>query len=332
MARSDNKRMKAFSKRLNEMRKETPAAVKKAEEDTAPKLSSVDTPSVKAKPTSFREAFREAREKGLKTFTWDGKPGVTFTTQLASEKKAPPKRQGAGTPSGAGKTGAASTGLSTAGERGARQTYAGLVNKNIAARANLPKPAAGSSTPKEDTRKIARDRAAANQDPNFGRKLLAQRAAQDAAKPRFLPDGRLNPAAIRKDGTIDMSYKAKGGSVKKYKNGGTTMESDRKPIDTRRAILGSDKEIVGRANRTPYEPIPKKGPDKPKQKLGRAGAAGYKSGGSVMKKGADGIAKKGKTKGMMPKMACGGKMKGYAKGGSIDGVAMKGKTRCKGMK
>ena len=111
------------------------------------------------------------------------------------------------------------------------------------------------------------------------------------------------------------------------------MESKRKPIDMRRAILGSDKDIVDRANRTPAEKMPKTGPDAPKRKpLGRAGAAGYKSGGSAMKKGADGIAKKGKTKGMMPKMACGGKMKGYAKGGSIDGIAMKGKTRCKGAK
>lgn len=106
------------------------------------------------------------------------------------------------------------------------------------------------------------------------------------------------------------------------------MESKRKPIDMRRAILGSDKDIVDRANRTPAEKMPKTGPDAPKRKpLGRAGAAGYKSGGSVMKKGADGIAKKGKTKGMMPKMNKGGAC--YAKGGSIDGIAKKGKTKGK---
>lgn len=342
MARSDNKRMKAFSKRLNEMRKETPAAVKKAEEDTAPKLSSVETPKQKIKAdlgnVSFAEAFRAARKNNPgEPFTWRGK---SYSTALASEKKAPQKRQGAGTPSGAGKTGATSTGLSTAGERSARQTYAGLVSKNIAARANAPKPAAGSSTPKEDTRKIARDRAAANQDPNFGRKLLAQRAAQDAAKPRFLPDGRLNPAAIRKDGTIDMSYKAKGGSVKKYKDGGPVMESKRKPIDMRRAILGSDKDIVDRANRTPREKMPKEGPKEMpyrRPKLKKAGEMGYKEGGKVMKKATKfGAAMKNKSadaKGRaMTKMACGGKMEGYAKGGSIDGIAMKGKTRCKGAK
>ena len=115
------------------------------------------------------------------------------------------------------------------------------------------------------------------------------------------------------------------------------MESKRKPIDMRRAILGSDKDIVDRANRTPAEKMPKTGPDTPKRKpLGRAGAAGYKSGGNVMKKsdkaGRALVKKSADTMGRAMKMACGGKMKGYAKGGSIDGIAMKGKTRCKGAK
>jgi len=158
-----------------------------------------------------------------------------------------------------------------------------------------------------------------------------------AKQAKFMRAVANNPKFAKKVGvsqSVGKDFEMADKKTKKFGKGGTAkkplMESERKPIDMRRAILGSDKEIVGRANRTPYEPIPKKGPDKPKQKLGRAGAAGYKSGGSVMKKGADGIAKKGKTKGMMPKMACGGK--GYAKGGSIDGIAKKGKTRCKGMK
>ena len=127
--------------------------------------------------------------------------------------------------------------------------------------------------------------------------------------------------------------------MKKFKDGGAAkkpmMESDRKPIDMRRAVLGSDKDIVERGNRAPYEKMPKEGPKEMpyrRPKLKKAGEMGYAKGGSVMKKGMDGVAKKGHTKGMMPKMACGGKMKGYAKGGSIDGIAMKGKTRCKGAK
>ena len=87
MARSDNKRMKAFSKRLNEMRKETPAAVKKAEEDLASKATKGTTvPETKAtKPgagMSFKSAFAAARKAGDKTFTWNGK---SFTTQVKGE-------------------------------------------------------------------------------------------------------------------------------------------------------------------------------------------------------------------------------------------------------
>jgi hypothetical protein len=41
--------------------------------------------------------------------------------------------------------------------------------------------------------------------------------------------------------------------------------------------------------------------------MGRAMVKGYKEGGSVFRKGADGIASKGKTKGKMVKMAYGGK-------------------------
>lgn len=49
--------------------------------------------------------------------------------------------------------------------------------------------------------------------------------------------------------------------------------------------------------------------------------------GGSFRSSANGVAKKGKTKAMMPKMAGGGKC--YAKGGSIDGIAQKGKTKGK---
>lgn len=321
MARSDNKRMKAFSKRLNEMRKTPSAAITKAEEATAPKLSSVDTPKQKINADlgnlSFKEAFRAARKNNPgEAFTWRGK---SYSTALASENKAPVKRQGT---SGASKT-------DTSSESAARQKYADIMAKNFAARANAPKPVAGSTAPRNVGVAPAAPAPARNIDRFNLDRVRAEMAKPEKRSPLFAGEDKLK-AAQERAAAKQRGY-AEGGSVKKYKKGGPVMESDRKPIDTRRAILGSDKEIVARGNRTPYEPIPKKGPDAPKRKpLGRAGAAGYKSGGSVMKKGADGIAKKGKTKGMMPKMACGGK--GYAKGGSIDGIAKKGKTRCKGMK
>jgi len=318
MARSDNKRMKAFSKRLNEMRKETPAAVKKAEEDTAPKISSVETPKQKIKAdlgnVSFAEAFRAARKNNPgEPFTWRGK---SYSTALASEKKAAPKP--AAKP-------AAKAEARPAAKAEVRPTAKAEAKPNVATPAIRP-PASlalaskGKNVPAPPRRELDRF--------NLDR-VRAEMAKPEKRSPLFAGEDKLK-AAQERAAAKQRGY-AEGGSVKKYKKGGPVMESDRKPIDTRRAILGSDKEIVARGNRTPYEPTPKKGPDAPKRKpLGRAGAAGYKSGGSVMKKGADGIAKKGKTKGMMPKMNKGGAC--YAKGGSIDGIAMKGKTRCKGAK
>jgi hypothetical protein len=76
------------------------------------------------------------------------------------------------------------------------------------------------------------------------------------------------------------------------------MASKRKPVDPYRSVLGTDKDIVGRGNRTPYEPVPKK-KDAPKM--------GYKAGGFVGgHKSADGCAKKGKTKAKQVAMKRGG--------------------------
>lgn len=309
MARSDNKRMKAFSKRLNEMRKTPSAAITKAEEGTAPKISSVETPKQKIKAdlgnVSFAEAFRSARKNNPgEPFTWRGK---SYSTALASEKKAAPKP-------------AAKPAAKTEARPAAKaETKPNVATPAIRPPASLALASKGKNVPAPPRRELDRF--------NLDR-VRAEMAKPEKRSPLFAGEDKLK-AAQERAAAKQRGY-AEGGSVKKYKKAGPVMESQRKPIDTRRAILGSDKEIIARGNRTPYEPVPKTGPDKPKQKLGRAGAAGYKSGGSVMKKGADGIAKKGKTKGMMPKMACGGK--GYAKGGSIDGIAKKGKTRCKGMK
>lgn len=64
--------------------------------------------------------------------------------------------------------------------------------------------------------------------------------------------------------------------------------------------------------------------DKPKvKKMAKGGAT--KAGKALVKKSADTMGR------AMVKKACGGKMKGYAKGGAVDGIAKKGKTRCKGM-
>jgi hypothetical protein len=150
-----------------------------------------------------------------------------------------------------------------------------------------------------------------------------------AKQAKFMRAVAHSPSFAKKVGvptSVGKDFSEADKKMKKFGKGGAPlMESQRKPIDTRRAVLGSDKDIVERGNRTPYEPTPKTGPDMPKRKLGPAGKAGFKCGGEAMKKYAKGggIEKKGKTKGTIIKMA---------KGGSIDGIAMKGKTRCKGAK
>lgn len=262
---------------------------------------------------SFREAFRNARQSGDKEFRWNGK---RYTTEFAGEKK-PAPRASAPASKPAARTPASTARTTTPAPKGDRFSNA----PNIGAKYAAPKPA---SAP------MLSDVARRNEGLRSG--FAGRPTPSRATDPRKARLEELRKAAeapgASRYATDRYKYAKETGMVGNFKKGGPVMESSRKPIDVRRAVLGSDKEIVARGNRTPYEPVPKTGPDAPKRKpLGRAGAAGYKSGGSVMKKGADGIAKKGKTKGMMPKMACGGK--GYAKGGSIDGIAKKGKTKGK---
>lgn len=168
-----------------------------------------------------------------------------------------------------------------------------------------------------------------------------------AKQAKFMRAVAHSPSFAKKVGvptSVGKDFSEADKKMKKFDNGGiarTPMPphsgpgAGRKGADIRRAVLGSDKDIVERGNRTPYEPTPKTGPDMPKRKLGPAGQAGYKCGGKAMKKyaagglaaghkSADGVAKKGKTKGAEPKM--------FAKGGSVDGIAIRGKTRAKGFK
>ncbi len=83
--RKDSYVEKRFGKDINISTKED-APLKKD-------MSAAETKAVEkakpgaAKPTSFGAAFAAARKGGNKTFTWNGK---SYTTQLASEKKAAP--------------------------------------------------------------------------------------------------------------------------------------------------------------------------------------------------------------------------------------------------
>ena len=145
------------------------------------------------------------------------------------------------------------------------------------------------------------------------------------------------PQSVGKDFEMADKKKMKFGSGGMNKK--PMMESDRKPIDMRRAILGSDKDIVARGNRTPYEPIPKKGPTVPNKPVKKdpdtLGVKKLAKGGSAMKKASKAgnalVKKSADTMGRAMKMNKGGKC--YAKGGTAsaraDGIAKKGKTRGK---
>ena len=329
---------KAAEKNLSMTRKYGPRSsdtqVAKAESKLADKapLSSVDTSALtKAKTPSFKEAFRAAREKGVKTFTWDGKPGVTFTTQLAGQSKAAPKVSRS-TPK-----------VERAAPKADAKPEVNPATR-LTAPASLSLANKGKNVP---TPRPVRERAVDYLESSAAKKRAAEKTNFQDKLFNMLGRGSDADARLaqqyRNQMERDRKYKAavaareaqgnkKGGTVKKYKGGGTVMESNRKPIDTRRSVLGSDKDIIARGNRTPYEPIPKTGPDKSKQKpLGRAGKAGFKSGGSVMKKsdkaGRALVKKSADTMGRAMKMNKGGKC--YAKGGSIDGIAKKGKTKGK---
>ena len=84
--RKDSYVEKRFGKDINVSTKED-APLRKEMTATETKSVSKAQPSSGASPLSFSAAFAAARKDGDKTFTWKGK---SYTTQLASEKKAAP--------------------------------------------------------------------------------------------------------------------------------------------------------------------------------------------------------------------------------------------------
>lgn len=233
--------------------------------EKAPLPSTSETPKQKIKAdlgnVSFAEAFRSARKNNPgEPFTWRGK---SYSTAIAGEKKAPPKRTGAGkAPAGKPDAGKPDTPVKVTPPANAGRGAPTPASANVG-RSNPP------ATRNIDRFNLSRVREEMNKP--------TQRS------PLFAGEDKLKAAQARA-AAAQRGY-AKGGNVKKYNKGSAVSP------------LGTQKEIVDRANRTPHEKMPKTGPVPPKRKpLKPAG------------------------------------MKGYAKGGSVDGIAKKGKTRCKGMK
>jgi hypothetical protein len=275
-----------------------PQMVSKFEEPTA---TATETP--KAKPQSFGAAFKEARSRlgAGKTFTFNGK---SYTTNIAGE----------------GRKASAPAAKTPAPKTPAPKTPAPKTPAPAAA-AKTPAPAAPAKTPALLARNTSSDTTAL---------LLASKKAREKKEAEERKKRIGMPAYERM---------AKGGSVKKektmkYAKGGSTSSKPPQPTAADRKadakfrksvkdlkVTPENAAAIGRGNRSTGmakggKIAPKFGAAMKKKSAdtkGRAmvkkagGGKCYASGGLVAgHKSADGIAKKGKTKGKMPTMARGG--------------------------
>lgn len=204
--RKDSYVEKRFGKDINISTKED-APLKKDMSAAETKSVSKAQPSSGASPLSFGAAFAAARKDGDKTFTWKGK---SYTTQLASEKKAAPAP--------------------------VRRAPAPEVKKATASTA----PASAPKKVEAPNLKTAFERAGNKPTPitSTGKApRLLDRSTKGVTRPMFGKDGTIagydseetaakriaeGKAKARAGNPFYQSYldKAKGGSVKGYAKGG----------------------------------------------------------------------------------------------------------------
>lgn len=267
---------------------------------------------------SFGSAFASARKAGDKTFTWKGK---SYTTELASEKKAAPKAAAPVKAAPAKAAPAKPTAQPAAKVAGAPAA--------LARKTDAPKPAPGSALMRQPGRTYPGVRVN-DRGPTF--------EAKKAAKLAELKKSADAPGASSY--AKDRYRYAKETGMVQFAKGGTTGPSTTTPTTSAAAKQRKEFEAeMMRRNKAGQDAGKRAATKNLDYKAeGGKGMKKYAKGGSV-----DGCATKGKTKGKMVKMARGGMAMqrgqrnefggaAYAKGGSIDGCAVKGKTRCKGMK
>jgi hypothetical protein len=260
---------------MSPTRKET---LRKAEEENAKNREKTrKTPVPKyaegGKVSNFGKAFRAAREAGKKEFTFGGK---SYTTKMAD---APAKMADA-----PAKKAAPSPSLSPSPSPSPAKPAAKLSSADQA-RMNLGLGRAGNSPAA-----MARFR-----------EMQAERGADIAGRGK---------------GTLKGSTEG-GGLLSGLRRMMTRSTANRaKEAADKQALKKSQQEFDKRAGDTEVPAMLKKAKGGELKKGGKTMM--YAKGGKAMKmakggsasKRADGIAKKGKTKAMMPKMAKGGKMKG----------------------
>jgi hypothetical protein len=301
-----------------------PQMVSKFEEPTA-KVTDTLSATATTKPQSFGAAFKEARSRlgAGKTFTFNGK---SYTTNIAGEGRKPAQRaatpvKAASTPVKAAATTATTPKVdnrffSSPGANTASTARPDFVSRSPQAEAAIAK------AKKDKEAKAAKEKAD---------KAKAAKAAKEAAN-------RPIRSAYEALGTKPVKL-AKGGKVKKektmkYAKGGSTSSKPPQPTAADRKadakfrksvkdlkVTPENAAAIGRGNRSTGmakggKIAPKFGAAMKKKSAdtkGRAmvkkagGGKCYASGGLVAgHKSADGIAKKGKTKGKMPTMKKGG--------------------------
>lgn len=318
-------------------------------------IGKIDVGSTPKLKMSFREAFRAARERGDKTFSWDGKPGTTFTTKMDSDKPAakpaakpadkpaakradkPADKPTANTPPQPPETtgppitvvGNKQRTYSSAEsrERGGRalaapfRAFAEYGNPvSLLGRAVFDGNPAKSSAPAQKTAKTD-TRAEAIEKKR--RQIEAAGAAPNA------PSYDKMQAKFYKQYPDHVTPYARGGKMKKFADGGSTQYPIKIDLNKAKRDTAARDAKAAENKRTPREEAEKKAMEKkyPFNKYASGGVTKQmptadQMGSMGMAKGG-GMERRGKTSAKMVKMA---------KGGSINGVAQRGKTRCKGMK
>ncbi len=278
------------------------------------------TEAAKAKPSSFKEAFKDARSRlgAGKTFTFGGK---SYTTNIAGEGRKTvqkpvqkPVQKAAPTPEKK-----AAPEKAIAPSKFDKAAFADLKAK---AAASKIVPAIGGTAlrGRPGGTPLFRFGKDVTNSPEFKAKLAdAKRAAEAPGAAQWRKDRYQN---------LLTNGMAKGGAVKKE----TTMKKSTPPQPTpaERAAGAKFRESIKNIKPTPAQGKILEKTGKNLAKGGKAKSfAATKFGAAMMKKSAD-------TKGRaMVKKCSGGSMKKYASGGlvaghkSADGIASKGKTKGK---
>jgi len=287
----------------------------KAVTTEAPAAKVTDTLSAPAttKPQSFGAAFKEARARlgAGKTFTFNGK---SYTTNIAGEGRKPAQR--------AVTTSKPATTTPKPAATTPPATPAKTTPKPVA---TTPKPVA-TSTPNLTaallTAKAIREKA----EKDKAEKGKADKAAKAAQNAKRFTSRNVQSAY----GAANM---AKGGKVKKektmkYAKGGSTSSKPPQPTAADRKADAKFRKSVKDLKVTP-ENAAAIGRGNRSTGMAKGGKIAPKFGAAMKKKSAD-------TKGRaMMKKCSGGSMKKYASGGlvaghkSADGIAKKGKTKGK---